>query len=232
MTSPVSPAIRRRRIAIIALGITLAIVFVVGTHLGGGERWKTLVENLSQPLLLACFALLPLTGFPLTLLLLAIGARFGIINGLWLTAAATAVHLFLSYPIAKWVRRPVTSLLAKAGWTLPQLDRRTAWPFSVWVALAPGLSYTLKNYAAPLAGASFTVYFASFFPIHMATSMIGLMLGGATMHLSWSVGAGIALYALVVALVTHWLAIRLKEHHRQLAKENEALPQEIPSTQA
>ncbi len=232
MTSPVSPAIRRRRIAIVALGIGIAIAFVTATHLGGGDRWKAMVENLSEPWLLLCFALLPLTGFPLTLLLLAVGARFGVMNGLCLTAAMTAVHLVLSYPVAKWVRRPVTSLLAKAGWTLPELDRRTTWPFSVWVALAPGLSYTLKNYAVPLAGTSFGVYFATFLPIHLATSTLGLMLGGATMHLSWSVGIGIAIYALVVALVTHWLAIRFKEHHRQIAKEHKTLPQELPSPSA
>jgi uncharacterized membrane protein YdjX (TVP38/TMEM64 family) len=226
MSSPASPELRRRQITIIATGIGIAVLFAVLTHFGGGDRWKETMQSVSPVILLASFAVLPLTGFPVTLLLLAVGARLGFWPGLAATAAATIFHLLVSYPLAGFVRRPVTAMLSKAGWSLPQLDRRAAWPFSTWLALAPGLSYTLKNYTPALAGVPFAIYFLTYYPIHMATSVLGLLLGGASTNFSWPMAAGIAVYAVVMGILTKMLADRLREH-RALAKnsEEESTPQ-------
>ena len=205
------PHLRRRRIAVVAVIVGVAALFGLITHFGGGENWKEMMNALPPFWLLVAFVLLPLTGFPVTLLLIAVGARFSFWEGLAATAAATALHLVASYPLASLVRRPVTALLAKAGWGLPRLGRRAAWPFSTWLALAPGLSYALKNYTPPLAGVPFSIYFFTSFPIHMATSMLGLLLGGATARFSWPFAAGILAYGIVMGLLTKWLAVRLKE---------------------
>jgi uncharacterized membrane protein YdjX (TVP38/TMEM64 family) len=209
--SSASHSIRRRRIAIVVIAVGIAALFAVITHLGGGERWKETMNALPPAALLACFAILPLTGFPVTLLLLAVGAHFGFWPGLAVTAAATAVHLLVSYPLSGVFRRPVTALLAKAGWTLPRLDRRSSWPFSTWLALAPGLSYALKNYTPALAGAPFTIYFLTYYPIHMITSVLGLLLGGATMNFSWPLAFGVLGYAIAMGVLTKILVARLRE---------------------
>ncbi len=196
---------------IVASVVGIAALFALITHFGGGDRWKEMMHSLPPAILLTAFALLPLTGFPVTLLLLAVGARFGFWAGLGLTAAATAVHLVASYPLSSIFRRPVTALLKKAGWTLPRLDRRSAWPFSTWLALAPGLSYSLKNYTPALAAVPFSIYFITYYPIHMFTAVLGLLLGGATMNFSWPVAAGLAGYAIVMGVLTKILTDRLRE---------------------
>ncbi|ATC62725.1 hypothetical protein CMV30_01385 [Nibricoccus aquaticus] len=212
MSTPASPALRRRRITIIAVALGIAALFAVLTHFGGGARWKEAMDALPAAALLACFAVLPLTGFPVTLLLLAVGARFGFWPGLAATAAATAFHLVASYPLSKVVRRPVTALLEKAGWSLPQLDRGSAWTFSTWLALAPGLSYALKNYTPALAGVPFAIYFLSYYPIHVITSVLGLLIGGATMNFSWPLAFGVLAYGIIMAVLTKMLATRLREN--------------------
>lgn len=209
--SATSPALRRRRITIIVIALGIAALFALITHFGGGDRWKEMMNALPPAALLACFAVLPLTGFPVTLLLLAVGARFGFWPGLAATAGVTAVHLLASYPLSGFVRRPVTALLKKAGWNLPRLDRRSAWPFSTWLALAPGLSYALKNYTPALAGVPFSIYFLTYYPVHVVTSVLGLLLGGATMNFSWPLALGVLGYAIVMGLLTKLLANRLRE---------------------
>ena len=206
-----SPSVRRHRIAIVASVVGIAALFAIITHFGGGDRWKEMMHSLPATALLVSFALLPLTGFPVTLLLLAVGARFGFWTGLAATAVATAVHLFLSYPLSGVFRRPVTAILKKAGWTLPRLDRRAAWPFSTWLALAPGLSYALKNYTPALAAVPFSIYFLTYYPIHMFTAVLGLLLGGATTNFSWPLVLGLIGYAVIMGVLTKVLTDRLRE---------------------
>jgi uncharacterized membrane protein YdjX (TVP38/TMEM64 family) len=200
----------RQRILVISLGIGIVLLFVLISRFGGSQ-WKEAMSALPAPALLLCFALLPLTGFPVTLVLVAVGARFGFGLGLAITAGAIAIHLSASYPLAGLVRKPVTALLKKAGWTLPKLDERTAWPFSLWLSLAPGLSYALKNYTSPLAGVPFGTYFLTYFPVHLCTSVIGLLLGGATMHFSWPLVFGVLAYAIGMGVLSRQLALRLRE---------------------
>ncbi len=206
-----SPSIRRHRIVIVTSVLGIAALFAVITHFGGGDRWKEMMNSLPPAALLISFAVLPLTGFPVTLLLLAVGARFGFWQGMIATAVVTAVHLLASYPLSGIFRRPVTALLKKAGWTLPRLDRRSAWPFSTWLALAPGLSYALKNYTPALAAVPFSIYFLTYYPIHMFTAVLGLLLGGATMNFSWPVALGVIAYAIVMGVLTKLLTDRLRE---------------------
>jgi uncharacterized membrane protein YdjX (TVP38/TMEM64 family) len=219
----------RRRVTAIVVVVGIAALFAAITHFGGGARWKEWMEAMPPLPLFICFAVLPLTGFPVTLLLLAVGARFGFWPGLAATAAATVIHLLASYPLAGLVRRPVTLLLSKAGWRLPQLDRGAAWPFSTWLALAPGLSYALKNYTPPLAGVPFTIYFLTYFPVHMATSVLGLLLGGATMNFSWPMAAGVLVYAIVMGVLTKILADRLRKRSKAAADTAE-VPVDSAST--
>src|SRR5688572_29728774 len=101
MPPPVtSTLLMRRRITAIVVVVVIAALFAAITHFGGGERWKEWMETMPPLPLLICFAVLPLTGFPVTLLLLAVGARFGFWPGLAATAVATVIHLLASYPLA------------------------------------------------------------------------------------------------------------------------------------
>jgi uncharacterized membrane protein YdjX (TVP38/TMEM64 family) len=209
MSTAATPSQRRQRIMVLSIAVVVVIVFAAITRFGGGEHWREAINRLPVVALLTCFALLPLSGFPVTLILLAVGARFGFGVGLAITAGAIVVHLSISYPLAERLRRPVTALLRRAGWTLPKLDHQTAWPFSLWLSLAPGLSYALKNYTSPLAGVPFRTYFFTYFPVHLCTSVIGLLLGGATTRFSWPLAFGVLAYAVGMGILSRRLASRL-----------------------
>ncbi|ATC65471.1 hypothetical protein CMV30_16810 [Nibricoccus aquaticus] len=176
----------------------------------GGHYWKEAITGLPVPVLLLCLVVLPLTGFPVSLMLVAVGARFGFWQGLAAAAAAIPIHLALSYPLSGLFRRPITAMVTKAGWSLPKLDRETAWPFTTWLAFVPGVSYTLKNYTPPLAGVPFRIYFLAFYPVHLCTAVLGLLIGGATMHFSWLLAVGIVTYGIAIGILTKVLANRLR----------------------
>jgi|GEM_PF-3541436 len=211
MSSVPDPALKRRRIKIVAAAVGILALFGLVAYFGGGTWWKETVDTLSPAWLLVCFALLPLAGFPMSLLLIAVGARFGFWPGFGFTAVITAFHLVTSYPLAGLVRRPVMAILDKAGWSLPKLTPRTAWPFATWLALAPGVSYAIKAYTPSLAGIPFTTFFVCYFPINMSTAVLGLLLGGATTHFSWPIAGVVVVYAIVILTLTKLIAARLRE---------------------
>jgi len=199
---------KRKRTLTIVAAVLIVAAFGAALRFAPLDDWKAWIQALPPLALFLAFALLPLTGFPVTLVLVATGMRFGFWPGLGATAAAIAIHLTLSYHLAGFVRRPVNLLLKRAGWEIPKLDRRSAWPFSTWLALAPGLSYTLKNYIPSLAGVPFGIFVATYYPAHIATGVIGLLLGGVAMHFSWPVAAGIIAYIIGMGFLTRILARR------------------------
>jgi uncharacterized membrane protein YdjX (TVP38/TMEM64 family) len=199
------------RIFIIAAGVICVGLLLWATHVFGSDAWEEMIKGMPPALLIAALFVLPLTGFPLTVLLLAVGAHFGFARGIGIAAVGTAVHLLASYPLAGFVKKPVTALLKRADWPLPKIHGDAVWPFAFWVALVPGLSYALKNYVGPLAGVPFRVYFISYYPVHIATSVVGLMLGGATMNFSWKHMVVIAIYAGVLLFLTRTIATRLRK---------------------
>lgn len=219
---PNAPERKRKRLLTIVVGVGLIILFGAALRFAPLEEWKAWIQALPPVALFLAFALLPLTGFPVTLVLVATGMRFGFWPGLGATSIAIAIHLTLSFHLASFVRRPVNALLRRAGWEIPKLDERSAWPFSTWLALAPGLSYTLKNYIPSLAGVPFGIFFATYYPAHLATGIIGLLLGGVAMHFSWPLAAGIAVYIVAMALLTRMLARRFRELSQSKADPSEA----------
>lgn len=172
--------------------------------------WPRLVQSFSVGQLLVGLALLPLAGFPISVLYVAVGARFGLGPGLVAAGLASLLHVCLSYPLARALRRPLLAIIEKAGWKLPSLDDTTMRPFTLLAALAPGLSYTLKNYLPPLAGIPFLTTVIIFLPIHLLTATVGLALGGVTMHFSWPLALGAVGYGAIIIWLTRHLARRIK----------------------
>ena len=201
---------KRKRIITLVVAVCVVALFGAALRFAPLDAWKAWIQSLPPLALFLAFALLPLTGFPVTLVLVATGMRFGFWPGLGATAVAIGIHLLLSYHLAGFVRRPVNMLLRRAGWEIPTLDNRSAWPFSTWLALAPGLSYTLKNYIPSLAGVPLGIFLATYYPAHLATGVIGLLLGGVATRFSWPLAAGVVAYMVLMAVLTRVLARRFR----------------------
>lgn len=172
--------------------------------------WESWVSAAPATGLVLAAAVLPLLGFPVTVVYLAVGARFGVPLGLAIVAGCTVVHLLMSFALAHWAARPVRRLCAACGWRLPQASGDVAWPFACWLALLPGVSYTLKNLIAPSAGVPLRIYLGAFLPLHVASAVVGLALGGATIRFSWSLAALIVVYGLALFALTRTLARRVR----------------------
>lgn len=206
---PASPHQRRR---LILAGILVALVVAVAWifHTLPDGTWKRMVNGLPLWELLTALVFLPLVGFPVSVLYVAVGARFGIAVGLVYTGLATVAHLCLSYLIGRHARRPLLAIIEWTGWSLPDIHPSGARPFALWLALVPGLSYSLKNYMPALVGLPFRASFTCYLPVHLMTAIIGLALGGATMKFSWTLVAAVAVYAGFMTWLTRRLARRLK----------------------
>lgn len=173
--------------------------------------WDSWVESLSAGTLLAALTVLPIFGFPISVLHIATGARFGLVLGTAAVAATTLAHLIATYLLAQALEGPLRRALATFGWHLPSVPAGAAWAFGFWIALLPGVSYALKNAVPPLAAISLRVYVATALPTHVATALIGLGIGRATVEFSWMLLATIGIYATLIALLTR----RLARHFRK-----------------
>lgn len=200
----------RARIILIAgtVATVAAIIGVLGMLPPGS--WERGINWIPLPAMLAAILLLPLIGFPVTALYLAAGARFGLGWGAALIGVATIFHLLTSYPIAHFARRPVRWLLERAGWKLPRIRPEAAWSFGIWIALLPGVSYTLKNYIGPLSGIGLRVFLGSYLLPHLSGGVVALVLGRATMQFSWTLVAFIVVYAAGLAWLTRRMIVQLR----------------------
>lgn len=210
---------RRIRLArtLLAVGVT-ALVIAAGWGISSmpDGTWQRWITSLSPLGLVLALCVLPIVGFPVSVLHVATGARFGMAWGIVALAGATLTHLLLTYALARTMDGPLRRLLATFGWKLPQVPHTASWAFGFWIALLPGISYALKNAVPPLASVSLRVYVATAFPVHLATGMVGLAIGRATINFSWPLAGFIALYATGLALLSRKLARRIRDaSHRQ-----------------
>ena len=200
------PKFRRARLLLaVALALAGAGVAWVLYSLPEGS-WRSWVDSLSVSTLLIALTVLPIFGFPISVLHIAAGARFGLGLGSVAVALSTLAHLLATYLLAQLLEGPLRRVLGVFGWHLPKVPAASAWPFGFWIALLPGVSYALKNAVPPLASVSLRVYIGTALPTHIATSLIGLGIGRATMEFSWPLAAGVAAYAAILAVLTRKLA--------------------------
>ena len=192
-------------VAVLAVGLGVGVL-----HLLPDGSWESRVSALPVIGLVLATAVLPLLGFPVTVVYLAVGGRFGVLGGLAVVAVCTLVHLLISFGLAHWAAPSLRRLFAVCGWRLPQARGDAVWPFACWMALLPAVSYTLKNLVAPCAGLPLRIYLGAFFPIHLAHAVVGLALGGVTIHFSWGLAAFVLAYAVALFALTRILVRRIR----------------------
>src|SRR4051794_9704541 len=88
-------------------------------NLGEFQNW---LEGCNGGLVFVLIAILPLFGFPVSLLQILAGARFGILMGFVVSTLAIVVHMFGMYWIGtSCMRRPIEWYLARQKHHLPQV---------------------------------------------------------------------------------------------------------------
>ncbi|MEO5958980.1 MAG: hypothetical protein ABIZ49_05715 [Opitutaceae bacterium] len=165
-------------------GAALAILAVAGVALflwRSDYDWSAItraVDKLNPIAVIPLMAVLPVFGFPIALVYLVAGARFGPVGGGLVVAAITAFHLLATHAVAQsFLRGPIQRFVEKRHRRLPQIPADEHDAIAVIAALAPGLPYVLRNYILALSGVRLRVYFWICLPIYVARSYVTILLG-------------------------------------------------------
>jgi uncharacterized membrane protein YdjX (TVP38/TMEM64 family) len=208
------PAIR-----VFVLGLALVLAGILSIVLFTDLSLETLtaaIERLNPVAVLPAMAVLPVIGFPISVVYLVAGARFGPLLGGGVVAIVTAAHLLLTHAITKtFLRKPLERVLERRHLHFPEIPHDEHALVALIVALVPGLPYVLRNYVLALSGVRLKIYFWVCLPIYVARSYVTILLG--------DMGAdptGQKLIILGVIEVVKFGACafviwRLREHHRK-----------------
>jgi uncharacterized membrane protein YdjX (TVP38/TMEM64 family) len=136
------------------------------------------VDTLNPLAVVPLMALLPIVGFPISIVYLIAGARFGVLGGGLVVALVTACHLAGTHLVARsFLRGPIERFVERRHKKLPAIPEDEQVAVSVVVALVPGLPYFVRNCLLALSGVRLRTYFWTCLPIYLARSYVTIMLG-------------------------------------------------------
>lgn len=209
------PVPSRRVLMAIGVGVVLLVgVVMLGRRFdfAAVHAWTERVNGFA---VFAAMALLPLVGFPISVLHAAAGIKFGLGWGLVLAALALVVHLVLSFALVRLLPGFFAKRLDFLRRRLPPTTHRAATFFTLLMPAAP---YFAQNYLVPLIGVPFSMFFAIGFPLHLVRSVISLYVGDMSAHPTPGRIAFVAGYAVVVTLAWGWAFRRLRAQLRAQPK--------------
>lgn len=200
------------------LWIALPVMVGVIAFMGFSEfQWRDLPAvfmQLNVALLLTLMAVLPIVGFPITLVYLAAGVRFGPLLGGAVVAGVTAVHLLGTRWIARrFLREPLERSLGGRGYHLPEVPEGDEAGLAVMGVLVPGLPYFVRNYLLAIADIPLATFLAVCVPLYVARAYVVIFLGDLSQAPS---SRGFALLGAIYALklgACGWVLWRMRRHY-------------------
>lgn len=175
------------------------------------DRLHGLARGWNGGAVFAALTLLPLVGFPVSVLHAVAGVRFGFQLALPLVALSILLQLLLSYGLVRLAPGFFARRLEPLRRRLPHAAH---WPLSLFTLLLPGAPFFAQNYVLPLMGVPLRIFLAVALPLHLLRSVVGVTFGEMSDHLTpWRI-AGFAAYGLGVTLACGWAFRRLRERLR------------------
>jgi uncharacterized membrane protein YdjX (TVP38/TMEM64 family) len=166
-------------------------------------------DRLPAGVVFALLLILPLFGFPVSLLHVAAGIRFGVALGLAVVALSILLQLLASYAIVRRWRK----YFERARW-VAKLRRRLPHgahaSVSVFTVLLPGAPYSAINYVLPLLGVPLRTFLLCAFPIHTLRSTVTVTFGDQSDQLTAGRLAVLLVYALLIVGAMWWAYHRLQ----------------------
>ena len=170
-------------IAAVVVAIAAVVWYKGGLDLEALHAWA---EDMNGALVFLALTVLPLVGFPVSVLHAVAGAKFGLGLGLALVGLSIALQLFASYAI-DWLRQ-----------RLPPATHRS---LTLFTMVLPGAPYFAQNYVLAVVGVPFRIFFYYSFPIHFGRSVIGVIFGEWSDDLTPGRIAVFVIYSIVVTVV-------------------------------
>jgi uncharacterized membrane protein YdjX (TVP38/TMEM64 family) len=153
--------------------------------------------------------ILPLVGFPASLLHIAAGVRFGLVWGLVLVAASIGLQLVASWALVRvWRDRFERSRwIKRVRERIPQGAHASVTVFTV---LLPGAPFAAVNYTLPLLGVPLRTLLLCAWPLHVLRSTVTVTLGSQASHLTGTRLAVLLAYAVLILGASWWTYRRLQ----------------------
>jgi uncharacterized membrane protein YdjX (TVP38/TMEM64 family) len=196
-----------RRLAAAGLGLVALLglawlyrrIDVVRLHALAGE-----LPGLS---VFVALTLLPLAGFPVSVMHAVAGVRFGWSVALPLVALSIVLQLLLSYGLVRLAPEFFARRLEPLRRRLPHAAH---WPLTWFTLLLPGAPFFAQNYVLPLMGVPLRIFFAVALPLHLTRSVVGVTFGELSDRLTPASVAAFAAYGVSVSLACGWAFRRLR----------------------
>ncbi len=132
-------------------------------------------------LVFLALVVLPLAGFPVSVMHAVTGAKFGWPLGMTLVAVSLALQLVASYAI---VRLAPDFFARRFAWLRRRLPPATHRSLTLFTMLLPGAPYFAQNYVLAVVGVPFRIFFGYSFPLNVVRSLIGVIFGEWSGHLT------------------------------------------------
>ena len=170
------------------LGAALVLLAMAGwflhAHRGELTRESVMAHGLALPAagFILAFLILPLLGFPVSILLVLAGVRFGLGGGMALAAGGMLFHHFAAFRLAHGgFRQRVSERLKRAGYSIPAIRAgHRAW-FTMLFAAVHGPPYAAKLYLLALTDIPFRIYLWAGAPVYIFFCLIPVGAGSAVM---------------------------------------------------
>jgi uncharacterized membrane protein YdjX (TVP38/TMEM64 family) len=174
------------------------------------------IDALNPVAVLPLMALLPIVGFPISVVYLVAGARFGPVGGGVVVAAVTTVHLLGTYVIARsFLRAPLQRFLERRHVHFPHIPEDEQAAICVIAALVPGLPYVVRNYLLALADIRLRYYLGVCLPIYVARSYVTILLGDMSSDPTRTKIIVLIVVDVLKVLICALVIWRLRVHHRK-----------------
>jgi uncharacterized membrane protein YdjX (TVP38/TMEM64 family) len=152
---------------------------------------------------------LPLLGFPVSILHAVAGVRFGLGMGFLVVSLSIFLQLLAAHGIVRLAPDFFARKLNALRRRLPNASHR---PLTIFTMLLPGAPYSAQIYVLPLVGVPLATYMAWSLPINVARSIAGVAFGEYSDQFTPLSILGFTLYGVAILVTSAWSFQRLRKN--------------------
>lgn len=208
---------RGGKLALAGIGavVLIALAAWAWQHGWTGERLVETLSALPPGLIVTAAVLLPLAGFSIGIIYIAVGAVFSPWVAGVVVAGATLVHLSFMHLLGRGGLRPwVRRTLRRHGHELPQAKPGEERMVALALAVVPGVPYWIRNASLAVSGVPWLIYAPLCLPIYVGRSYLALLIGGLGQGITFEKLAWLSAVFVVKVSVCWWIIARLRRRSR------------------
>lgn len=189
------------------IGVPIIIGFYFLSRAFNIDAVHAYANKLNGVVAFALLTVLPLLGFPVSVLHITAGIKFGVVRGILLVALSILIQLLVSYGLVHWRRKYFERKFKDVRKQIPEGAHS---PITLFTLLLPGVPYFAKNYVLPVIGVPLRIYLMWALPIHIGRSAVSVILGEESDHLTPTRIAVMVCYYSATLAASWWAFRRIK----------------------